>query len=99
MPYIDPEQKLALDQGSVPTDPKQLSYVLTRECIRYLEHRARCLGRASDYYDRSEALSALEGAKLEFHRRVLAPYEDDRKVENGDVYPEWLTEPRWEGTI
>lgn len=105
MPYIDPEQKLALDQGSVPTDPGQLNYVLTRECIRYLEQRAVLHkdqggwtgGLRPSYEDRAEVLNALEAAKLEFYRRALAPYEDDKKVENGDVYPEWLTEPRWEG--
>lgn len=99
MPYIDPEQKLALDQGSIPTDPGQLNYVLTRECIRYLEQRAGMRGLRPSYYDRAEVLSALEGAKLEFYRRALAPYEDQKAEENGDVYPEWLTEPRWEGEI
>lgn len=30
---------------------------------------------------------AIECAKLEFYRRVAAPYEDKKIAENGDVYP------------
>jgi hypothetical protein len=34
----------------------------------------------------NDVLGALEGAKLEFYRRVAAPYEDQKIQENGDVY-------------
>jgi hypothetical protein len=34
----------------------------------------------------AEAISALECAKLELYRRQLAPYEDKKCAENGDVY-------------
>lgn len=33
------------------------------------------------------ALGAVECAKLEFMRRVVAPYEDGKILANGDVYP------------
>lgn len=47
-----------------------------------------------DFYKRSdrgytnvnEVVGALECAKLEFYRRVAAPYEDEKIKENGDVY-------------
>ena len=32
------------------------------------------------------AIGALEAAKLEFYRRVVAPYEDQKMLDNGDVY-------------
>lgn len=34
---------------------------------------------------RSNALKALESAKLEYYRRIMAPYEDKKKKENGDI--------------
>lgn len=33
-----------------------------------------------------DALGALECCKLEFYRRVAAPYEDSKIISNGDVY-------------
>jgi len=33
-------------------------------------------------------MGALEGAKLEFYRRVVVPYEEKKMKENGDVYNE-----------
>lgn len=52
------------------------------------------------YKDKREEFSALadilgaaEGAKMEFYRRVAAPYEDKKREENGDVYsPDVLTD-------
>jgi hypothetical protein len=34
----------------------------------------------------ASAAGAIEAAKLEFHRRVVAVYEDDKRRLNGDVY-------------
>jgi hypothetical protein len=34
---------------------------------------------------RSNALKVLEAAKLEYYRRVMAPYEDTKIKENGDI--------------
>ncbi len=36
---------------------------------------------------RLEVLGALECAKMEFYRRVAAPYEREAMAKNGDVYP------------
>ena len=33
-----------------------------------------------------DVVNAMECAKLEFYRRVAAPYEDTKIKENGDVY-------------
>lgn len=42
------------------------------------------------YLDKVQVLRALKDAKLEFYRRVVAPYEDLKIKENGDVYEEIL---------
>jgi hypothetical protein len=34
----------------------------------------------------NDVVGALEGAKAEFQRIVVAPYEDKKMAENGDVY-------------
>ncbi len=34
---------------------------------------------------KSDALKVLEAAKLEYYRRIMAPYEDEKIRENGDV--------------
>ena len=40
----------------------------------------------------SEVVGAAECSKLEFARRKLAPYEDMKRTENGDVYEVLRTE-------
>ena len=42
-------------------------------------------GEASDFEVKSNALKVLEAAKVEFCRRVLAPYEDEKIRINGEV--------------
>lgn len=38
------------------------------------------------YKDLNDAIGALEACKLEFYRRVIVPYEDQKIKSNGDVY-------------
>ena len=38
------------------------------------------------YQNMSDVIGALEGAKMEFQRRVYTPYEQKKLEENGDVY-------------
>jgi len=40
-----------------------------------------------NYERRSNALKVLESVKLEFYRKILAPYEDKKAEENGDIRP------------
>jgi hypothetical protein len=39
------------------------------------------------YQTINDIVGALEGAKLEFYRRVAVPYEESKRRINGDVYP------------
>lgn len=38
------------------------------------------------YQDHNDVMGALEGAKQEYYRRIVAPYENEKIKENGDVY-------------
>jgi hypothetical protein len=88
MPYIkearrgqleDALQVLETCLGSQQSEG-DLNYVLSRLAWSYV-----CWG--SENYSRlSQAIAALECAKLELYRRKVAPYEDKKMAENGDVF-------------
>ena len=86
MPYIPQEYRAELNDPSefVPTTPGELNYAITRLLTEYLTDQ----GDHVPTYDRfNEVIGALECAKLELYRRMVAPYEDRKRFENGDVYP------------
>lgn len=85
MPYITKDAREALefdltDIGGSAETPGELNFLLTELLVGYLDEHGRSYGTINDI------LGALEGAKLEFYRRVVAPYEDKKIAENGDVY-------------
>lgn len=86
MPYIKEEDKrefrCALDElfDSTIRTPGELNYLITSLCVHYLDYYGM------SYQVINDIVGALEGAKLEFYRRVAAPYEDTKIELNGDVY-------------
>ena len=81
MPYIKPEQREELNTGErVPANAGELNYVITMIIRDYL------LENGESYQTFNDCIGALEGAKLELYRRVMANYEDTKIKENGDVY-------------
>lgn len=84
MPYIDQLARTLINLGDIaPETPGELNYAITKLLYHYL-HRKEDTYRS--YQTINDILGALEGAKLEFYRRVAAPYEDTKIAENGDVY-------------
>lgn len=81
MPYVKPEIRDRIDRGGTPENSGELNYAITRLLDGYLK-RKDLLG----YAELNEVVGALECAKLELYRRLMAPYEDDKIDENGDVY-------------
>jgi hypothetical protein len=84
MPYLRADQKLRLDAKHnypIPQTPGELNYLITRAIQEYL-------GLYTPSYEKlNSAIGALECAKMELYRRMVAPYEDKKIKENGDVYP------------
>jgi hypothetical protein len=83
MPYIPDRggRRAALRSGSVtPENMGELTYVLTTVAIRYVEAHGR------RFQTFGEVLGALQATSLEFYRRRVADYEDEKIEENGDVY-------------
>jgi hypothetical protein len=61
-------------------DAGELNFLLTRLIMRYANVQGL------KYKTINDILGALEGAKMEFYRRVVVKYEDSKREENGDVY-------------
>lgn len=83
MPYIKQKRRdvlMSCRVGTGPVNPGELNYMLTSLVYQYWN----CNGPS--YYAINDIIGALEGAKMEFYRRVAVPYEDTKIKENGDVY-------------
>jgi hypothetical protein len=86
MPYISQDRRDALFNDSSTSyddsikSPGELNYMITL----YLKEDIEKHGLS--YQSINDIVGALEGAKLEFYRRVVGPYEDTKKELNGDVY-------------
>ena len=87
LPYVKPENRVkyekALDEligilKSLPVEEVdgELNYVVTKILKQIYPLR---------YFHINKAIGVLECAKLEFYRRVAAPYEDKKMKESGDV--------------
>lgn len=86
MPYID--KTLRMPASNCPSNPGELNYNITNvlECYR----RYHSAGTGDNYALFNEMIGALECAKLELYRRIVAEYEDVKRNENGEVYsPIW----------
>ena len=87
LPYVKPENRAkyekALDEligilKSLPVEEVdgELNYVVTKILKQTYPLR---------YFHINKAIGVLECVKLEFYRRVAAPYEDKKMKESGDV--------------
>ncbi len=82
MPYIRRDLRSRLDNREyVPAIEGELNYCITKMVNKYIQNTG-----GVSYQRINEVIGVLECAKLELYRRVAAPYEDKKMVENGDVY-------------
>jgi hypothetical protein len=84
MPYILPERRTAFD-ASLET----LAAAINSEGeLNYCIYKLSCLlaERIGPSYDNlSLCSSAMEHAKLEWYRKKLVPYEEEKIRQNGDI--------------
>lgn len=87
MPYIDQNSRArlapainALKRLLFFATPGLMNYVITQLLIAWI-------GAKVTYARLNNALGILEGVKLELYRRMVAPYEDVKCEESGDVFP------------
>lgn len=79
MPYVDKEARERLLGGTRPQSVGELNYIITETILDYLPAKP-------SYADYNGVVGVLESAKLEFYRRAVAPYENQKAFDNGDVY-------------
>ncbi len=82
MPYIKNERRdevraFSLKQAETPGE---LNFQLTSLALTYLSTHGK------SYTTLNEIVGALECAKIEFYRRIIGPYEHEKRAKNGDVY-------------
>lgn len=83
MPYVKPVSRgvhataLAHFRGRVE-NAGELNYIVSKVADEFL-------GDEPNYERFNAAIGALECAKLELYRRRVAPYEDTKIEENGDI--------------
>ena len=81
MPYIKEERRREFRRTlSAAQDVGELNYQITCLINKYM------FVKGESYQTYNDIMGALEGAKLELYRRKIAPYEDKKCEENGDVY-------------
>lgn len=81
MPYIQRERREAILTGAEPQDAGELNFAITVLVDNYLKGKG-----GIRYAHLNEVIGAMDCAKLELYRRVVAPYEDKKIAESGDVY-------------
>ena len=83
MPYILKEGRKLFDRciEAMPRicAPGELNYVITKIIHRYAKKGSE------NYSTYNEIIGVLECAKQEFYRTVVAPYEEEKRKENGDI--------------
>ena len=88
MPYILPadRQKLRTATDAIDavidetTTAGDLNYMISLMARAYID------AKGLRYEHLNAVVGALDSCKAEFQRRVVAPYEDRKIEENGDVY-------------
>ena len=81
MPYIRKERRHEFGwHYCFPTDCGELNYILTVIAKEYIDRKGE------SYQTYNDIIGALECCKQELYRRKIAPYEDKKIKENGDVY-------------
>lgn len=79
MPYIQEHDKERV-RGDGPKNAGELNFAITELILEYLDRKGL------RYQNINDIVGALEGAKMEFTRRITNPYEDQKIKDNGDVY-------------
>ena len=82
MPYIKQERREEIDPAILnfcPQNAGDLNYVVTVMIDNFINWQGET------YENFNAMIGALECCKQEYYRRIIAPYEDKKIEENGDV--------------
>ena len=73
-----------LEHENTVIQPGEFTYIIYRLMLAHREGLRAMIGDHK-YSSLAEILGCVESAKLEFYRRIVAPFEDLKITENGDV--------------
>jgi exonuclease I len=79
MPYIKPYRRRLIGLYQDAKTPGELNYMLTQHCLTFIRQRGTC------YDSYNEVIGVLECMKQELYRKAVAPYEEKKIKENGDL--------------
>lgn len=80
MPYVDQKARRELDfRVRGPYTAGELNYQITQLFLAYVKHAG------TNYQTFADIEAAGQGALREFYRRKVAPYEDNKLAQNGDI--------------
>jgi hypothetical protein len=81
VPYIEREKRIELvNLTRCPVTAGELNFCITDYINWYVSTKGM------SYQTINDVIGACEGAKLEFVRRFMGKYEDQKRIQNGDVY-------------
>ena len=88
MPYIAQSRRGELEPFIASLDKEitsagELNYAITKLCLGYLVAN----GNPATYASLSAVAGVIQDVRDEFVRRMIVPYENRKREENGDVYP------------
>lgn len=85
MPYI--KQADRTEARIAPDSAGELNYAITMLVVEYVAAHIYARGLPEANYNlHNEIMGVFASAQAEYYRRCVAPYEDRKRVENGDVY-------------
>ncbi len=80
MPYLEAGIRASLLDGRKAQKGGELNFLISTLLNDFVQMKGM------SYATVNEAMGAIESAKLEFYRRVAAPYEELKAKQNGEVY-------------
>lgn len=90
MPYIEKDEREDLEKFSGACGVGELTFEVTSLVSDYLERRCAVTEAPLRFQMIADVIAALEATKLEMYRRIVSPFEECKRLTNGDVYPEAL---------
>ncbi|MFW6242766.1 MAG: DUF6899 family protein [bacterium] len=84
MPYLKKEKRNKFDHALLILNEEiengaDINYCITKLCILFIKKFGK------NYKNLSECISSMECAKNEFYRKQIAPYENLKERENGEI--------------
>lgn len=79
MPHCEKGIIASLEDGRKPMKSGELTFLLYKECVEYVTRN----GRSWTVY--ALVMGSLVGCLLEFYRKKVARYEDEKIAENGEA--------------